>query len=190
MKIIGIVGGIASGKSTIAKYLENLNSNLIIGDSITHKVLELPLIKFEIEEKFKIRLGNNELENRKLIGEIVLNKTEEMEWIEKLTFPIVDQIFKKKLKDFKKENKRIILDCPLLFESNWDKFCDIILFVETSDEIRKQRFFDRTKNTSNNRWEKLEQKQISLEEKKSKSHYIINNDFDFLPSLNLILESL
>ena len=134
MKIIGIVGGIGSGKSTVARYMEqDLGACLIEVDKIIHEVLNLPEIADQIYAKFR-KYGYRKAvsdnvftaqavssTDRKAVSRVVLSNEEEFKWLERLTFPLVDDILRKRLSHYIDGIPAVILDCPLLFEANWDK---------------------------------------------------------------------
>ena len=190
MKIIGIVGGIGSGKSTIARYMERDHEACLIEvDKIVHKVLNLPEIADQIYAKFRkygYRKGVSDniftgqavaVTDRKAVGRVVLSNEEEFKWLEKLTFPIVDEMLRKSLSRYIDGIPAVVLDCPLLFESNWDKLCDIIVFVDTDHETRCQRFMARTmEQNAKEKWEALEKRQMPLEEKRQRSNFVIDNN--------------
>lgn len=188
MKIIGVVGGIASGKSTVSRYLSYIGAGLIEVDKITHEVLELPEVADQLRVRF-VQYGyvgkQTPEKNRQEIGKIVLNNDDEFEWIERLTFPIIDEILKKRISRYVQDIPALVLDCPLLFETGWNKLCDLILFVDTDDQTRNHRYIQRCLNTDvfdlsdpkvvelTQKWMKLESRQLNLEFKKSQADFVV-----------------
>lgn len=195
MKIIGVVGGIASGKSTVSRYLSYIGACLIEVDKITHEVLELPEIKDQLRVRF-IKYGfvnapqRTPEDTRKEIGKIILENEHEFQWLERLTFPLVDEFLKKSISRYSKEMPALVLDCPLLFETGWNKLCDLVVFVDTDEETRKERYIERSLRFSSilnppllndlvEKWTALEARQLSLQSKKDAADFVIecNNGY-------------
>ena len=149
MKIIGIIGGIASGKSTVAKALQELGAGCIDADKIGHDVLTIPEIKQQMEIRWEkngyghLSKPNGELD-RKVIGSIVFSDPEELEFLNAICHPIIEARIEEKLGYYHPDYiDGVILDIPLLLEANWNQMCDIILFVDVSIDKRGHRAVDR-----------------------------------------------
>ena len=190
MKIIGVVGGIASGKSTVSRYLSCIGACLIEVDKITHEVLELPEIKDQLRVRF-VKYGfvnapeRKPEDNRKEIGKIIIENEQEFQWLERLTFPLVDEFLKRSISRYSKEMPALVLDCPLLFETGWNKLCDLVVFVDTDEETRKERYIERSLRVSSilnppkltdlvQKWTALEARQISLQSKKDAADFVVD----------------
>jgi len=194
MKIIGVVGGIGSGKSTVARYLRDLGSGLIEVDKITHEALQLPEVIDQTRarfEKYGYSPTENHKANRKSIAKIVIANEEEFKWLERLTLPIVEEMLKKRMSRYIDGIPALTLDCPLLFETGWDKLCDLVLFVDTSPEVRCLRYVKRCLDIPQDadpstyaspqviaeltqKWASLEGRQMPLSKKKEKANFVIN----------------
>lgn len=190
MKIIGVVGGIASGKSTVSRYLSYIGACLIEVDKITHEVLELPEIKDQLRVRFSkygfVNFSERTPEDtRKEIGKIIIENEQEFQWLERLTFPIVDEFLKKSISRYSKEMPALVLDCPLLFETGWNKLCDLVVFVDTDEETRKERYIERSLRVCSilnppkmtdlvQKWTALEARQISLQSKKDAADFVVD----------------
>ncbi|MCX5781225.1 MAG: dephospho-CoA kinase [Elusimicrobia bacterium] len=176
--IIGLTGGIASGKSTAVKIFGRLGAKIIDSDKISRDIVKP---KSKIWKKI-IKclgpdvLGKNKTINRKKLGHLVFNNPSKRRVLEKITHPeIIRQITKRieKIKD-SGNNSIIIVDAPLLFEAKLDKITDKTIVVWCPRKCQVQRLKARNKlnNTEiNNRL----RSQIPLNRKKRMADFVIDN---------------
>lgn len=145
-KIIGLTGGIASGKSTVSNILIGKEYDIIDADLIAREVVEVgTLAYYKIVETFghEILLKDKTI-NRKALGEIIFNDEESREKLNDITHPFIFETIKIKLLEKCRDNKLIFLDIPLLFEQfelwkRYDiRFDEIILvYVNKDDQIER-----------------------------------------------------
>ncbi len=173
--IIGLTGGIASGKSTVSTYLSELGAVVIDSDKIAHNVLKDPFAYNRIIKKFGrgILDDYNDID-RSYLGEIVFNNSDKRKELEKITHPLIISKIHKKIEEYRKKNRIIILDVPLLFEANLDKIVDQILVVYVDKGTQIQRLMDRNKLNLAEAESRIEL-QLSLEKKRSKADIVIDN---------------
>ena len=165
--LIGLTGGIASGKSTVSNYLKELGAKIIDGDIIARAVVvpEQPAWK-AIVETFgnEILLADLSL-NRLKLGEIVFNNKKAKELLENIISP------------YKVKNIIVVLDLPLLYENNWDKITDENWVVFVEQDIQIKRLCDRNNFTIEQALSRINN-QLPLFEKAGKANVVINNNFD------------
>jgi len=145
MKIIGLLGGIASGKSLVAEQFCRLGAGLLDGDRAGHEVLLLP----EVEQLVRERWGNAVFApdghvDRKALGRIVFEPSDtgrrELEYLEKITHPRIGDRLRQQAADLAAAGRSIaVLDAPVMLKAGWDTFCDHIVFVEAPEEVRRSR---------------------------------------------------
>ncbi|MGR3303132.1 MAG: dephospho-CoA kinase [Candidatus Scalindua sp.] len=178
IKVIGITGGIASGKSTIAKMLESLGASVINADKICHQIINTKSMSQKIIERWgeHIQDKNGRIERRKL-GEIVFADKKELTALNKIIHPEAIKQIKNRIAKLSNESTTvaIVLDAALLVESNLIDICDVTLFVNT----RKNTCKARVKNSR--KWPsgeitKREKFQGSLREKREIADIIICNN--------------
>lgn len=172
--IIGLTGGIASGKSTVSKYLVEKGFKVYDADKIAKDISE----KKSVQEEIILTFGNKILDkngniDRKKLKEIVFENKEKLEKLNGIIHPKVINFYKE-LKE-KKTDKVIIFDVPLLFESGIDKFCDKILVVISDYEIQLNRIIERDK-INRELAEKIIRSQLSNEERIKKADVVIENN--------------
>lgn len=173
--IIGLTGGIASGKSTVSKIFRELGAEIIDADIKAKEISEREDVVKEIGNIFGKEVINSEGKiDRLKIKEIVFNNKEKLKKLNDLIHPKVMEEFKK-IKENTGKNDIIIFDVPLLFESGMDKMCDKIILVFTDKKIQIKRMLERDGITEELA-EKIINSQMSLEEKLNKSQIHLENN--------------
>ena len=184
MYILGIVGGIACGKSTVSDCFHNLGAGVIKADPIVHEVLEIPEIIQQMHTRWKnsrwgitnLDLTNPAKVDRRKIAEIVFNDDKELKFLEAITWPEVNRRLVERMKLFHPDyNRALILDAPLLFETGWNVYCDKILFVDMPYDDRLHNFLARSTKHTKEDFDTREKRQVTLEEKRQHSHLVITN---------------
>ncbi|MEJ6455895.1 dephospho-CoA kinase [Fusobacterium nucleatum] len=172
--IIGLTGGIASGKSTVSKYLAEKGFKVYDADKIAKDISEKKSVQEEIISTFGDKiLDRNGNVDRKKLKEIVFENKDKLEKLNGIIHPkVID--FYKKLKE-KNTNEMIIFDVPLLFESGLDKICDKILVVISDYEVQLDRIVERDK-IDRELASKIVKAQLSNEERIKKADVVIENN--------------
>ena len=172
--IIGLTGGIASGKSTVSKYLAEKGFKVYDADRIAKDISEKKSVQKEIILTFgdKILDKNGNIDRKKL-KEIVFEDKEKLKQLNAIIHPkVID--FYEKLKE-KNTGEIIVFDVPLLFESGIDKFCNKILVVISDYEIQLNRIIERDK-IDRELAEKIIKSQLSNEKRIKKADVVIENN--------------
>ena len=178
--IIGILGGIGSGKSTVAAEFTKMGCAVIDADKIAHKALEDPGIKTKITDLFGRDIINpsGKIDRKKLAG-IVFENASQLTLLNEIIHPVVIEHIEQLIKEYKQQNhiKAIVLDIPLLIEIGWAKRCSRIIFVDSNEKLR----LERAKKLGYNKKQlKIREKyQISLDNKLKLADNIIENNSDF-----------
>lgn len=178
-KIIGITGGISSGKSTIGRMLASLGSEYIDADEMCHRLFLVQELKNKIVERF----GNTVQDiygkiDRLKLAEIVFQDKTCLDDLCSILHPIVVERIKSKITEIEKQGRRkaIVIDAALLEESDLSSICDFIIFVNTSRDRRLERS-KISRHWKEEELDKRERFQMALEDKKRKADYIIDNNF-------------
>ncbi|MBI5864175.1 MAG: dephospho-CoA kinase [Planctomycetes bacterium] len=176
--VIGIVGGIGSGKSLVAEEFERQGCLLISADTLNNEILTQP----DVVQTLASWWGEGVLEapgrlDRRKIAEIVFADPAQRTRLESLTHPLIRARRAAIIQAGVDEPAvvAIVLDSPLLFESRLDTQCDRIVFVEAERLDRLERL-RRTRGWDDAELDRRERCQINLEEKKSRSQFVIRND--------------
>ena len=178
-KIIGITGGISSGKSTIARMLASLGSEYIDADEMCHRLFLVQELKNKIVERF----GNTVQDiygkiDRSRLAEIVFQDKTCLDDLCSILHPVVIERIKSKITEIEKQGRRkaIVIDAALLEESDLSSICDFIIFVNASRGHRLERS-KISRHWKEEELDKRERFQMALEDKKKKADYIIDNNF-------------
>ena len=141
--IIGLTGGIASGKSTVSKFFSNLSIPIIDADQISHDLTKINGSAYsEIIEYFGENItGENGDIDRKKLGTIVFNSKSKKEKLESIIHPKVLSTIQAEIKSRRGEYK--IIEVPLLIESGFQEFTNRILVVDCSTETQMERLMKR-----------------------------------------------
>ncbi|MFV8366307.1 dephospho-CoA kinase [Flavobacterium sp. XS1P27] len=172
-KIIGLTGGIGSGKTTIANYFKSFGIPLYIADDEARKIMQSSEITEAIKNVFGDTVFENEKLNREELAKIVFNNPEKLEKLNKIVHPAVKKHFEQWLLQHAAA-PYVIYEAAILFESGSYKNCDLIITVTAPVESRIQRVIERDKTTR-----ELVLKRINAqwtdEQRISKSDFIIEN---------------
>lgn len=172
--IIGLTGGIATGKSTVAKFLKELNIEVIDSDKIAHKILTYQDTINEIKNQFgNIVINKDGNINRKKLGEIVFDDLNKLKKLESITHHKIFDVIDKKIEEHK-NNKIIVLDAPLLFETSLDNKVDETWVVYTDKKTQIKRLKKRDGLDKENALKRIKA-QMPLEEKIKKADIVIDN---------------
>ncbi len=138
--IVGVIGGIASGKSEVSKLLEEKGAAVFPADAVGHRLLGRPDIREKIVDLFGSScLDANGVIDRKQLAKVFFSgPSDQLTQLEAILHPVIRQQAMEAIEAFRKDRSKpmLILDVPLLIEAGWESLCDKIIFVETPLEIR------------------------------------------------------
>ena len=176
---IGILGGIGSGKSTVANEFAKLGCAVVDADKIAHKLLNEPAVREKVLGLFgqEISDSTGKIDHRKLAA-VVFADADKLSSLNRIIHPLVLKQAEKLIRQYNGQGrvKAIVLDMPLLAEVGWEKRCDRLIFVECEPRLRSERakkmgvFFDEIKIRENF--------QISLDNKANIADNMIDNNSD------------
>jgi dephospho-CoA kinase len=179
MRRIGILGGVASGKSLVARQLAQLGAGLLDADRAAHEVLQTS----SVEEAARRRWGSEVFGphgriERERLAEIVFadspHAAEERKYLEQLTHPEIGKRLGLQAAQMAAESSpAAVLDAPLLLEAGWDTTCDVLLFVDTPRRLRLARAIER--GWSEEDFAAREGVQQSLESKRERADATVDN---------------
>ncbi|WP_309610098.1 dephospho-CoA kinase [Flavobacterium sp.] len=172
-KIIGLTGGIGSGKTTIARLFESENIPVYIADIEAKKIMQFPETINQIAECFGNDAILNNQVNTKYLSQIVFENPKELEKLNSIIHPLVKLHFEKWVK--KQKTPFVIKESAILFESGSYKYCDKIITVFASEETRILRVMLRDKLSKDEVQQRIKN-QWSDVKKISMSDYTIENE--------------
>lgn len=172
-KIIGLTGGIGSGKTMVANYIKSLGFPVYIADDEAKKIMSTAKIIKIISKEFGNEAVDNGKLNREILSQIVFNNPEKLQKLNSIIHPEVKNHFD----DWVQKNKKhhlLFKEAAILFESGSYKFCDKIITITAPIETRLQRVMEREKTDRNSVLIRM-QNQWTDEQRIAKSDYVIQN---------------
>ncbi len=179
---IGLTGGIASGKTTIANFIGSLkNIDLLDADDFSRQLISSGTKSYNtILSEFGHSIidkksPSKEIDRRKL-KEIIFAYAQKRIWLENLLHPLIKEKMINQCLSLK-HKKVLILIVPLLFEAKFYDLCTEIWIVECSKEVRIKRLVERDK-ISEKQAERIINIQLDLSKEKNKNYILLNNEKD------------
>ena len=176
-KIIGITGGIASGKSTVTEFLRQKGFQVVDADAVVHQLQKPGGRLFQVlVEHFgeKIFLENGEL-NRPLLASLIFSNPEEQEWSKRTQGEIIREELAALRNQFAQTEALFFMDIPLLFEQNYTSWFDETWLVYVNRDIQFERLMKRDQISKEAAESRLNS-QWPLERKISLASHTIDNN--------------
>lgn len=180
MYIIGLTGGIASGKSTVSSILKDKGCRIIDADRIAHQVMEegRPVWQKVVDRFGEGILLPDRSINRKKLGDAVFNDSGLRSWLNDITHPVIrEEIYRQMEKARQEGCDIVVLDIPLLIEAGWQETVDELWVVYVSRENQIKRLMARNGITREQALQRIDA-QMSLEEKRNYADILIDNNTD------------
>ena len=195
MPVIGLVGGIGSGKSTVAKAFADLGCVVSDSDKSGAQALQAPTVVKELVSWW----GDEVLDetgrvDRKKVAKIVFQDADTRSKLEGLIHPMIHQDRRQLIEKARNDGgiRAVIVDAPLLYEAGVDSECDAVVFVQTPKRMRVQRVSE-GRGWDESELDRREKAQMGLEQKRNRADYVVANGgpIDELPAqVSQILEEI
>lgn len=180
MLVIGLTGAIASGKSFVAQCFAELGCEIVDADVIGHQVLRLPQTIKKIQNAFGDDvILDGQVDRRRLAALVFSNDSDapsdELKMLESITHPVIGEWMNLRLQEIERANlaPAAVLDAPVMFKAQWDRFCDRIVFVHADPEIRHQRSMQR--GWPEGELQRRERQQLPVDQKRQRASDVIDN---------------
>lgn len=177
-KVIGLTGGIGSGKSVVSCYLEDLGYQIVDADLVAREVVAPNTEGLDSLVKIfgqGILTEGGEL-NRQALGKLIFRDEEKRLIVNRLLHPLIERVIAKRLKKLKERHTLTFLVVPLFFEAGYAKYVDDVWYVYASKVLRENRVSERDKIDSDYAKRKIDS-QLTLEEVQKKYQIrIIDNE--------------
>jgi dephospho-CoA kinase len=197
--VVGIVGGIASGKSLVTQLFKESGASVISADLIAHDVLRMPDMVETLVRTFDCKIltdatmneaGDLRVIDRKKLGSMVFETTTpssqreaamqtaatRRKQLESIVHPRIREIARSELEKMKTtgDANYIIIDAPLLIEGGWLPFCDKVVYIDTPEELRMK--FAKARGWTEQEWRSRESAQLSPTEKRAHATDVLVNN--------------
>ncbi len=179
--IIGLIGGVASGKSFVGSLLEAEGALRIDADRLGHEVLQTAEVRKQLTDQWgqSLLYESGEIDRAKL-AKLVFGESSEVvarrRQLESIVHPRIRALAQARIaaaRSLPEPPLAIVIDAPLLLEAGWEKMCDLILFIETPLEERLSRAASR--GWTAEQFHQREASQMPLDEKRKHATHIIDN---------------
>jgi dephospho-CoA kinase len=175
--VIGLIGGIGSGKSRVSARLAERGARVLSGDEAGHEALRQPEVRARVVERW----GNEVLDargaiDRRRLAQRVFKNPEELRALQELVWPWIGQRLREQVTAARADPavKLIVLDAAVLLEAGWNEACDWIVYVHAPRAVRLRRLAD-NRGWSAKEVEAREQAQLSLTDKARRADYALDN---------------
>jgi dephospho-CoA kinase len=178
MYVIGLTGGIGSGKSTVALMLESRGAVLLSADATGHEVYEpgRPTHREIVEAFGEGVLAADGTIDRKALGPIVFSDPAQLERLNSITHPRMKELMREKLEaERARGTKVVVLEAALLFDAGWDDLTDEVWVTALPDEVAAERTAERSGISLDEALSRI-RAQMSGEERVARSQVVINTD--------------
>ncbi len=176
--VIGLIGGIGAGKSTVATALVAHGGRVVAGDPLGHEALEQPDIRARVLEVWggrDIQLASGAIDRKKL-GRIVFPSPVERSRLEHIVHPYIERRIREEIVSAQADPaiKYVVVDAAIMLEAGWNGICDKLIFVDAPQSVR----LDRVRNSRGWTEQDLanrEMVQMPVEMKKKQADAIVDN---------------
>ena len=172
-KIIGLTGGIGSGKTMVAEYIKSLGIPVYIADDEARELMVDDKVIMAISTEFGQEILDNGTLNRDKLAQIVFNNPEKLQKLNSIVHPEV----KKHFDDWVENHKNypfVVKEAAILFESGGNNYCDAVITITSPLKTRLQRVMKRDKTDRESVLKRM-QNQWTDQQRIAKSDYVIHN---------------
>lgn len=173
-KVIGITGGIASGKTTVSDELARLGAKIIDADLISREVNELEECKTALKAAFPSAFDGDRLDRVKL-REIAFSTPEDTKKLNSITHPLIIRELKNRINA---TGGIVFLVVPLMFETGCEKLCDEVITVSAEEKTRIKRLMARNTDITEELAKAIVSRQAGEEDRLARADRVIRNDGD------------
>ena len=176
-QLLGLTGGIASGKSFVSSLLRQKKIPVIDADQIAHQIIVPKQPAYhQILDVFGVEiLSADKTIHRPTLGKIVFSNPEKRQILEGITHPLVLEEIGKEVQGYEKKKKRlVVIDAALLFESDLHQMVDKTLLITCAPEIQLQRLKERDQLSDVEAWQRI-LAQMPTEEKLKRADFVLDN---------------
>lgn len=178
--IVGLAGGVGSGKSTVAGILEALGGGVISSDKLGHAEINSANARRTLQNWWGpgVLTESGEIDRRK-VASIIFSDPAQRHRLEAFLHPLIAIRRRDKMNEYQQKQwvKFIVIDSPLLYETDLDLECDAVIFVDAPFEVRRERS-EKDRGWPPDELARREKSQYPLDMKRARADYTLVNDSD------------
>lgn len=176
-KVLGLTGGIATGKSTVSRVFEEYHIPIISADEVARQVVEPGSVALnEIQAQFgQVYVNDDGTLNRQLLGTLVFGNSQKLDLLNQIIQPKIRAEIQRQVATLKQSKpKLIVLEIPLLFEQHGNQLVDITMVVKVARQVQLDRLMARNQLSQHEALNRIHS-QMSLAEKIKRADVVIDN---------------
>ncbi|NQT87733.1 dephospho-CoA kinase [bacterium] len=173
--VIGLLGGVAAGKSTVAGMFAELGATVIDADAIAHAVLDRPETRERIVARWGADvIGEDGKVDREALGHRIFIDAQDVAALEAMTHPAIVAATRQQVLDARGSDDAVavVVNAPLLLEAELDDLCDLLVFIDCPTSVRLARV--RERGWDEGELERRESHQHPLQTKREVAHRILD----------------
>jgi dephospho-CoA kinase len=175
--VVGLIGGIGSGKSAVAALFAARGARVIAADQLGHEALTQPDVRAQVVGRWGTGVLDEQGNiSRRRLGQIVFADPAERRALEAMVFPWIERRIREELAAAQADPKvpLIVVDAAIMLEAGWNTVCNWLVYIEVSPEVRRQRLAAQ-RGWSEKEVHAREAAQMPLPEKKHCADYVVDN---------------
>lgn len=179
MYVIGIIGGLGSGKSLVARYLAGQGVALVEGDRLGHEVLAEPAVIEALRERWgeDVLDPEGQIDRAAVAARVFASPPAgpaELAFLEGVTHPRIAALLNERLDQLRQSGAgMVVVDAAVMLKAGWDRFCDLIIYVDAPRQLRLARC--RKRGWSEEQFDLRQRAQLPLGIKRDRADITIDN---------------
>lgn len=176
MKLIGLTGGVGSGKSTVAEMLRELGAEVVDADEASHAAYEPGSPGFEaVVREFGDEYVSDGRIDRARLGEVVFSDPDARLRLNAIVHPLVRELMAQRTAEAVERGAEVVVqDVPLLFENGLERLFSSVVLVYVPEEVQMERLVS-GRGFTRERAQAMVATQMPIEDKRGRAHHVINN---------------
>lgn len=172
-KVLGLLGGIGSGKSAVAALFQESGARTVDADAIAHRVLEEPAVRRTLARWWGPAIFERGRVNRAEVARRAFGSPGETARLNALVHPRIGRALRREIGRARRRGGVLVVDAALLLETGSDAGCDVLVYVDAPAAVRRRRVASRGWTAAE--WKRRERIQWPLARKRARADYVINN---------------
>lgn len=175
--VVGLIGGIGSGKSRVAAAFAARGGRVVSGDALGHEVLRQPEVLARVSARWGAAVlgADGQVDRRRMAARVFADPAELRE-LEAIVFPHIERRAGEEIARARDDPAAafVVFDAAVMLEAGWDRLCDRLVFVDAPREVRLRRLAEQ-RGWDENELERRERAQLPLTLKAARAGHVIDN---------------
>lgn len=173
-RVVGLLGGVGSGKSAVAALFRKRGARVVDADRIAHRVLQVPAVRRKLISWWGPGIVRRGRVDRGEIARRAFASPAETSRLNALVHPRIRREVRREIAAARRKGGLVILEAALLLETGTDAACDVLVYVDAPAAARRSRV-EKARGWSGAEWRRRERAQWPLARKRAKARYVVDN---------------